>query len=49
MKKAAIMKRAVLYIETKMYQPALDDLNWMLEEDALNSEALYFKGFIQNK
>lgn len=46
MKKAAIMKRSVLFIETGKYGNALSNINEMLKEDASNSEALYFKGFI---
>jgi len=46
MKKAAIMKRSVLYIETGKFNHALTDINEMLLEDMGNSEAFYFKGFI---
>lgn len=43
------MKRAVLFIETQKYQEAKNDIAMMLDEDPANSEALYFKGFIQSK
>jgi hypothetical protein len=49
MKRAAVMKRAVLFIETQKYQEAKNDIALMLKEDPGNSEALYFKGFIQSK
>lgn len=45
----ALLKRAIAYIELKNYDEALDDLQALISNDPLNSEAFYFKGFILSK
>lgn len=49
MKRQALIKRTLLYIEMKAYDLALEDIEALLEIDATDSEAYYFRGFVQTK
>ncbi len=46
---AALLKRAISYIENKDLDEAMNDLNEVLEQDPINSEAFYFKGLLYYK
>jgi Tfp pilus assembly protein PilF len=47
--KQSLLKRAITYIESQRWTQAFKDVEQIIEQDPINSEAYYFKGLIYYK